>query len=489
MKIFCAGLMTETNSFVTLPTSLATFMEGHIAPGECPIDEPISGYEMMFAAKRRAQAGAFDLVEGSCFYAYPAGMTSAKAYEHMRDTICAQLAAALPVDAVLLGVHGGMIAHDYPDPEGDLLAHVRAIAGPDAVIGVEMDLHCIINAKRLDNADVIILYKEYPHIDTVEQAEHVIDIVMRTVRGESRPTASLFDCRQIDSYPTTAPAMRAFVDRMKRIEAQDPLVESISFVHGFVFCDSPDLSGRILVYTNDAKAHGDALATQLGAELIALRGQTASPLLDIDAAIDAALDATNWPVVIADPTDNAGGGAPSDNSDVLARLIARGATNIAVGPIWDPGTVRICMDAGVDATLPLRIGGKVAATSGTPVDVDATVQGVMEGAWQLYGESRVPAGDSVALRIGSIDVVLTSERTQAFSPHLFSQVGIDVTQRNGVFVKSVNHFMSGFGAIAAQVLYVNGGGPLQRDYAKVPYCHVTRPIWPIDEEVEPGLIY
>lgn len=489
MKFYCASLLTETNSFVNLPTSLDTFLEGHVAPGQCASDAPVSGYEMMFAAKRRAALGEFELAEGSCFYASPAGLTSAHAYEYMRDLICEELRASLPVDAVLLGCHGGMIAHAYPDPEGDLLEHVRAIVGPGVVIGIELDPHSIVNARRLANADIIVLYKEYPHTDIVEQADRLIGIVKRTVAGACRPTASLFDCRQIDSYPTTGPAMRAFVDRMKAIEASDPLVESVSFVHGFVFCDSPDLSSRMLIYTNDAKEHGDALAEQLGLEIIAMRGQTASPLLSIDDAIDTAISAPRAPVVIADPTDNAGGGAPSDNSDIVARLIARGIDNVGVGPVWDPGAVRICIDAGLGTTLPLRFGGKVAATSGAPIDASVTVIGIRRGAWQLYGDSRVPSGDSVAIRIGGIDVVLTAERTQAFSPDLFLQVGVNPTQRQAVFLKSVNHFMGGFGAIAAQVLYMNGGGPLQRDYANVPYRHVMRPVWPIDEVVYPALIY
>ncbi|MEH3118348.1 MAG: M81 family metallopeptidase [Methylorubrum populi] len=489
MKIYCAGLLTETNCFVNLPTSLDTFLKGRILPGACPVDAPAVGAELMFAAKRRAAAGEFELVEGSCFRASPAGPTSTQAYEMMRGTLCEELRAALPVDAVLLGLHGGMFAYRYPDTEGDLIAHIRGVVGPDVVIGVEFDPHCIVNAQRLDNADIVVLYKEYPHTDIVEQADRLIDLVTRAVAGQFRPAVSLFDCRQVDSYPTTGPAMRRFVDKLKDIENADGKVESISLVHGFVYGDSPDLSTRLLVITNDAKDHGDALATRLGEELIALRGQTASPLLDIDAAIDQAMGASSAPVVIADPTDNAGGGAPSDNTDVLARLIERKSSNVAVGPIWDPGAVRLCVDSGVGASIPLRLGGKVASTSGVPLDCQVTVTGAQLQSWQVFGSSRVPAGESVAIRIGEIDVVLTSERTQAFSIDLFSHVGIDVQRKQAVFLKSVNHFMASFGPIASQVLYVNGGGPLQRDYAKLPYRHVRRPLWPIDERAKGSLIY
>ncbi|MDR7009641.1 M81 family metallopeptidase [Paraburkholderia strydomiana] len=489
MKVFVAGLLTETNSFVNLPTSIETFRQGHVRPGQGPTAAPIAGAELKWASQRRAAAGEFELVEGSCFRATPAGLTSRQAYEELRDEILGQLAAALPVDAVLLALHGGMIAFGYPDTEGDLIERVRQLVGEQCVIGVEFDPHCLITEKRLANSDVIVLYKEYPHTDIVEQADRLIDIVTGIVKRGLRPVASLYDCRQIDSYPTSAPHMRAFIDRVKSIEvSRSDQVISISVVHGFVYSDSPDLSTRILVYTNDAKPLGDELATTLGNELVAMRGKTAPSLLGIDAAIDAGLASAAFPVVIADPTDNAGGGAPSDNTEVLARLLARQTGKVAFGPVWDPVAVRLCFDAGIGATLPLRIGGKVAPTSGTPVDCVAEVIGLKRGAWQLFGDSRVECGDAAAIRIGEVEVALTTGRTQAFSLEAFTQVGIDPLAKQMVFVKSVNHFMAHFGPIAAEVLFVDGGGPLQRDYSAMRYQYVRRPIWPIDAEAAPLLL-
>jgi len=48
----------------------------------------------------------------------------------------------------------------------------------------------------------------------------------------------------------------------------------------------------------------------------------APPEYSVDGAIDFALAHPGGPVVIADTTDNAGGGAPSDNTTFLHRLIA-----------------------------------------------------------------------------------------------------------------------------------------------------------------------
>lgn len=212
MRVFAAALATETNTFSPLPTSLECYNK--FGPGEHPRDRAVFASEPLLVARGRAAAEGFTLIEGSCFGAEPAGTTNRSAYEFMRDEILGQLEAALPVDGVLLGLHGAMVADD------DILERVRALAGPKCIIGVELDPHCHLTLKRVKLADVIVLYKEFPHTDTVERAEDVLDIVLKTLRGQVKPVMSLYDCRQLGSYPTTLPLMRGFVDRIKAMEGK-----------------------------------------------------------------------------------------------------------------------------------------------------------------------------------------------------------------------------------------------------------------------------
>src|SRR4051812_6106447 len=214
MRLFSATIATETNTFSPLPSSLDAYKEGvFLRPGEHPSDAPRMCTAPLFVARQRAAAEGFTLIEGSCFAASPAGTTNRADYEFMRDEILAQLKAALPLDGVLFGLHGAMVAHGYDDVEGDVLERARAIVGSDCVIGVELDPHCHLTVKRVRLADITILYKEFPHTDVVERAEDLLTLVLRTIRKEIRPTKSLFACRQIGSYPTTLPLMRGFVDR------------------------------------------------------------------------------------------------------------------------------------------------------------------------------------------------------------------------------------------------------------------------------------
>jgi microcystin degradation protein MlrC len=474
MRLFAATIATETNTFSPLPTSLDAYKESvFLRPGEHPDDTPLMCTAPLWVARKRAKTEGFTLIEGSCFAASPAGTTNRADYEFMRDEILGQLKAALPVDGVLLGLHGAMVAHGYDDVEGDIIERVRALVGPKTVIGVELDPHCHLTLKRVRLADIIVLYKEFPHTDVVER--------------EAKPVMSLYDCRQIQSYPTTLPLMRAFVDRMKAMEGKDGVL-SISIGHCFPYADVAELGGRILVVMDKDKAKADALATAIGEEFVSMRGKTMPDYSTADDGISAALAFNDSPVVMADPADNAGGGAPSDNTTILRRLIERDAQEATIGPLWDPIAVRLCFDAGLGATFPLRFGGKIGPTSGAPVDAMVTVSGLKRDCWQSFGPTQVPLGDCAAVRIGGVEVVLISNRTQALGLELFTNLGIDPTKKKLVVVKSTNHFMAAFGPIAKKVIYIDSDGPLSRDYRKIPYTKVTRPIWPLDEKTSPGLI-
>ena len=489
MRLFSATIATETNTFSPLPTSIEGYKETvFLRPGEHPADTPLMCTAPLWVARRRAKDEGFTLVEGSCFAASPAGTTNQADYEFMRDEVLAQLEAALPVDGVLLGLHGAMVAHGYDDVEGDIIERVRALVGPKTMIGVELDPHCHLTLKRVKLADVIVLYKEFPHTDVVERAEDVLDIVLKAIRGQAKPVMSVYDCRQISSYPTTLPLMRAFVDKIKAMEGRDGIL-SISIGHCFPYADVEELGGRVLVVVDDDKKKADALATRIGEEFVAMRGKTMPSYYGIDEGVKLAMESNEAPVVMADPADNAGGGAPSDNTSILRRLMERQATEAAVGPIWDPIAVRLCFNAGLGAAFALRLGGKIGPSSGAPIDAKVEVIGLKRDCWQSFGPTQVPLGDCAAVRVGGIDVVLITSRTQALGLELFTNLGIDPRRKKIVLVKSTNHFMAAFGPIAKRVIYIDSDGPLSRDYRKIPYTKVKRPIWPLDAETSPGLIF
>jgi microcystin degradation protein MlrC len=487
MRLFYAALALEANTFLPIPTSYQAFVEKiYYPPGKHPEK---SGHQTgaIGAARAAARRGGFELIEGSCYAAQPGGAAAQAAYERMRDEILGQLKAALPVEGCLFNLHGAMVAHGYDDCEGDFLERVRALVGPKAVIGVELDPHCHLTIKRCTAADVIVLFKEYPHTDFAERGEEMVDLTLRAIRREIKPVKSVFDCRTIQSFPTSIQPMRGLVDKIMALEGKNRVL-SVSIAHCFYYGDAPECGARILVLTDDTKQHGDKLAEEIGRELIALREQAAPPEYSVDGAIDAALAHPGGPVVIADTTDNAGGGAPSDNTTFIHRLIARGIESAAVAPIWDPMAVRMAFDAGEGARLPFRFGGKTAKASGAPVDAEVEIVRCVRNAFQSFSGATVGIGDAASIRMGGVEAVLISTRAQGMGIDLFSNLGIDPKQRKILVVKSNQHFYASFSTVAAQIIYAEGDGPLPRHYAKLPWKKVQRPIWPLDQVTEPKLI-
>ncbi|CAN5497985.1 M81 family metallopeptidase [soil metagenome] len=489
MRLFSATLATETNTFSPLLTSLDDYKAGvYLRPGEHPADFPMFGTAPLWVARRRAQAEGFTLIEGSCFAAAPAGTTGRRAYETMRDEIIGQVEAALPLDGVLLGLHGAMVADGYDDVEGDIVTRVRALVGPTCSIGVELDPHCHLTLARVQQADITILFKEFPHTDTVERAEEVLDLVLRQIRGEIRPVSSIFDCQQLGSYRTTLPLMRALVDDIQAMEGKNGVL-SISVGHSFPYGDVPEIGTRVLVITDNDKATADRVATEIGQRLVGMRGRTMPEYLQVDDGVAQAMAATEWPVVIADPADNAGGGAGSDNTTILRALIDRNAQGAVLGPLWDPIAVQLCFAAEVGGRLNLRFGGKASAASGVPVDALVTVTGLARNCFQSLGRTEHRLGDCAAVRVGDVEVVLTTVRDQAFGLELFTNLGIDPRQRRIVVLKSNNHFMAAYGPIAKRVMFIDADGPMVSDFRKIPYVKIGRPLWPLDEETAPKLIF
>ena len=478
MKLFTAALGTETNTFSPIPTSLANFSDFYLLrPGEVG-DSPLEFAAPLWVARQRASASDWEVVEGTCAFALPAGATIGQDYERLRDEILQQLADALPVDAVALGMHGAMVADGYPDCEGDMLRRVRDLVGDDVVIGLEIDPHCHLTELMVNSADVIVIFKEYPHTDFVERAEELLDILERCVNGQVKPRMSVFDCRMLSFFHTTSEPMLGFVNKLKTIEQQQPGVLSISVAHGFPWGDSAEGGTKLLVLTDDDAVLGQQLSKDLGLELFGLRGKTYTPTEDMAQGIRLASEAVHGPIVLADSSDNPGGGAPGDSTYVIQELLDQGVEDVCVGAMWDPKAVEVAFAAGIGATVQMRIGGSRGEVSGEPLDVVVTVTGLKRDATQLFAGAVAKLGDSAAVRFSGIDVVLSSLRCQAFGLELFTNVGIDPAARKMVVVKSSQHFRDAFAPIAHDIYYLDSPGALMQNLKEIKYKNLPKDIWP-----------
>ena len=478
MRTFISCLGTETNTYSPIPTGLATYQDTMLFRGDATA-HPASFYSAPLHLWRRlAEARGHEVVEGLATFAEPAGPTTRSVYEAFREELLGEIRAALPLEIVLVNLHGAMVADGEDDCEGDILARIRALVGPDVVVGAELDLHCHVTPRMVRAATALVIYKEYPHIDVQERAAELFALCADAAEGRTHPVMALAPLHMVGIFGTTSEPLRSFVGRLQSFEGQAGIL-SVSFGHGFPYADVADVGASMLVVADGDMGKAAELAEQLGREAWAMRDAIASRRMPLDAALDAALAHDGHPVVLADVADNAGGGAASDSTFVLRRILERGITNVASGLYWDPIAVRFCIEAGEGATFDLRVGGKAGTSSGDPLDLRVTVRRIIHEARQTFGPSTNPLGDLAWVSTaGGIDMVLNTVRVQTFHPDSFTQLGIDLGAKRLVIVKSMHHFFAGFAPIASKVIHIAGPGALPSDYAAMVFTKRPDPFWP-----------
>lgn len=469
MRVFAAGLITETNTFAPWPTGHRGFSESGPYHGDATTRGAHSETGVLASVwKALAGEGGDEFVESLFAFAQPSGPAVQKAYEAFRDEILNDLKSKGPFDLVILFLHGAMVSSECDDCEGDILARVRAIVGPKAMIGAELDPHCHLTPMMIEKANAIVIMKEYPHTDYAERGRELFQILRDGAAGRVTPTSHLFDCRMVGFYPTTTEPMMSLVRQMKEAEKR-PGVLSVSFGHGFPWGDTPETGSKVLVITNNDPALAREVASEIGHAIYRARHELLPKFPDMVAAL-ARARTCEGPVVLADTADNAGGGAPSDNVSLLKAMLDAAVKDAVFGGIWDPVAVQTLMEAGLGARIPIRIGGKCGPASGAPLDVIATVEGLKERHDQQgLGPARVAMGASAWVEIGGIDVVIMSRRTQIFAPDAFTGLGIDLDRKKLIALKSSWHFQALFSQRSKHLIAVATPGALQMDFAAIDY--------------------
>ena len=230
MKLVIACMATETNTYAPMPSGWQAWKAGQYS--RQATREPANLFSSpMHEWRAMAEARGWEVIESLGAYAEPGGITPRIVYVSMRDEILADLTTHQP-DIFLISMHGAMVAEGYDDCEGDMMQRARAILGPERVIGLELDPHNHLTPAMLENATLIINYKEYPHTDAPERARELFALAVDTAIGKIRPVMRAYDCRMIGMVPTLLEPAKSFVQSMKDQEGKDGVL-SVSLTHSF----------------------------------------------------------------------------------------------------------------------------------------------------------------------------------------------------------------------------------------------------------------
>jgi microcystin degradation protein MlrC len=191
-------------------------------------------------------------------------------------------------------------------------------------------------------------------------------------------------------------------------------------------------------------------------------------------------------VILADGSDNPGGGAPADGTVILQALIDADCQSAVLGVLADPETVAQAHRAGVGSTIDAAIGGKTDDLHGPPVRAKAYVRVLTDGRFTFIGPmgrgTLGNLGRMAVLVVGGVEVVVAERRLQLRDQEMLRCVGIEPRRRKLIVVKSAVHFWADFHDVAERIFDADTPGIHRPDFSAYRYSRLRRPIYPLDRE-------
>lgn len=496
IRIVTGGIAQETNTFQWEPTTLTDFSKGSssIVRGEEIL--ALAGTGSIYGGiVEEARRLGVELIPTTYGAAVPGGRVSREAFDTLREEILDGIRAALPVDGVLLGLHGAMALEDDDDGEGPLISAVRELVGPDVPIIAPLDLHTNLSNTMIEEADGFVGYKEYPHTDMPETGAQAMRMLVATIKGEIKPTMAFARVPLIapnQSMVTTWQSpLKDAIDRARAME-QEPGVVAATVLGGFSFSDVPFTGVATIVVTDDDPALARRYADELATMCWERREQfTIHPTPPAEAIAEALAGEPGSVYVLADISDSGASGTAGDGTVILRALLEANARSAAVAQIMDRAAVQACIDAGVGSTVTLSVGGKHDGLHGDPVEVTGMVRLIHEGTFLQSGAMgrgrSASRGKTVVLEIGGpggIELQLTDLRGHPNDLNYFRSFGIEPTERRILVLKSAAHYRAAFEPIATKVIEIDAPGISSPNLHSFPYQRLRRPIYPLDPETQ-----
>jgi microcystin degradation protein MlrC len=486
MRLITGGIMHETHTFSAEPTtleSLETIARGHELLAYAGANHSLGGV-IDGCRDQRIELAPTLFADGAS-----TGTPSRETFETLLDELGARIAAALPADGIVLTLHGAMVAAGFPDAEAEIARRVRAIVGPGVPIAVTLDLHANIGQAMVDAVDIVTTYDTYPHTDAAARAREAVALLVRTIKGEIRPTMALAKPPLLpvpQAMATAEGPFKTLFDRAFGMESSGEAL-TVTVAGGFPYADVPEAGVGFLVTTNDDPAAARRLADELAALAWSLREQMRIVNTPPAEAVAEAIAFPDGPVMLVDVGDNIGGGTPGDGTVLLRELIAQKAQDATI-VIADPEAVEAAFAAGVGETMRAAVGGKTDRLHGDRVPVEGRVRLLCDGQWVHEGPENagvpVDMGRTAVVRCGGVNLVLTSRKSMPGDQQQLKSVGIDPSRQRIIVVKAAVRWRGGFGPIAKHAVYADTPGLGSVDLRRFPFEHIRRPIYPLDPETE-----
>lgn len=493
MKIAVASFSHETCTFCPKPTTVEDYERGGVYYGkdvlekERGVESYVNGY---IKVAEQEDAELVGILSAANSWGGSSGSWLTKeCFDKYSNGIAEGLRNAGRLDGVLLALHGAMASKEYLKPEAEIVRRARKAVG-NIPIMVTLDLHANEDHELTDAADAVFILKTYPHVDSEETGMLAARCIVKTIRGELKPTMAIrkpgIITPSVFQGTFYNPAKQVY-DRVRGWEARGGDVYGVSVAMGFAFADVPDVGATVIAVTNNNKQLAEEIAQDISDFMWKIRQPLANQKVpDVKNGVAQALKAVKKgkrPVILADHADRTG-----DGTYILRELLARHAKNFAVATIADPKAIQqIQRKSGLGRKVTVKVGGWAAKESGRPVSITGTVEFLGNGDYVTtgpMGRGRKNKLDTVAvLNLGNNNhLLITPTLHQVLDDAIFKAYGINFNTLDILSLKSRVHFRAFYEHVAKEIVPIDTPGFGRANLRKFKYKNIPEDIYPIGKK-------
>ena len=423
--------------------------------------------------------------------ACPSADVTRDAFERIAGKIVKAASEKRP-DAVYLDIHGAMVAEHVDDGEGELVRRIRQVVGPKVPIVCSLDLHANVTELMLQQADALVAYRTYPHVDMDETGVRASELLKMFMKGGNRLSLAWKripflmplhgQCTEMDPAKSTYELLGLL---------EQGSITSLSFAPGFPAADFPECGGVVWGYGTN-KTEIEAAVNSLTNHVNEREADWWIELYKPNEAVQEAMRQSkmvNRPVVIADTQDNPGAGGNSNTTGMLRALVKNQAQDAALGVLFDPDAAKAAHNTGIGKTITLGLGGEL-SLGDQPFQGTFTIEHLSDGNLTVKGPmmrgAKISLGPTACLRIDGIRIIVGSSKVQMLDRELYRVAGVEPEKMKILVNKSSVHFRADFSPIAHSILVAESPGPMVADPIELPWKRLTpgiriRPNGPIFE--------